>query len=32
MDFDLTDAEAEMIAGLEKDGRIINPSWAPDWD
>lgn len=32
LDFDLTDAEAEMIAGLEKDGRIINPSWAPDWD
>jgi diketogulonate reductase-like aldo/keto reductase len=32
LDFSLTDAEAAMIAGFEKGERLIDPSWAPDWD
>lgn len=32
-DFDLTEEEMREIAGLHsEDGRIINPSFAPDWD
>lgn len=31
-DFDLSDAERGAIAGLERGGRRIDPSWAPDWD
>ncbi|CAN5221100.1 aldo/keto reductase [soil metagenome] len=31
-DFELSDEERGQIAGLERGGRAINPSWAPDWD
>lgn len=29
--FELTEAERARIAGLERGGREIDPSWAPDW-
>lgn len=31
-DFDLTDAEQDAIDAFEKDRRLINPGWAPEWD
>ena len=32
-DFELTPAEMSEIHGLTKpDGRMVSPSWAPDWD
>jgi len=31
-DFELSDDERGAIAGLERGGRKIDPSWAPDWD
>ena len=31
-DFALSDDERGRIAGLERGGREIDPSWAPDWD
>jgi 2,5-diketo-D-gluconate reductase B len=30
--FELTDAERAAIAGLERGGRTIDPSWGPVWD
>ena len=31
-DFALTDEQRGRIAGLERGDRVIDPSWAPDWD
>ena len=31
-DFELGDEERERIDALPKDRRVIDPSWAPDWD
>jgi len=31
-DFDLTEEDLNAIDGLDKDRRVINPSWAPVWD
>ena len=31
-DFDLSDAEMKEIAGLARDGRIVDWSWSPKWD
>lgn len=32
-DFELSPAEMKEIHGLAKpDGRVVNPSWAPEWD
>ncbi|MBS3762770.1 MAG: aldo/keto reductase [Planctomycetes bacterium] len=31
-DFELGEDEMDAIFGLAKDGRLINPGWAPDWD
>jgi len=31
-DFELTDEQRGAIAGLQRDERTIDPSWAPDWD
>jgi 2,5-diketo-D-gluconate reductase B len=31
-DFELSDEERGRIAGLERDLRTIDPSWAPAWD
>jgi diketogulonate reductase-like aldo/keto reductase len=31
-DFELTEAEMQNISGLQGDNRLINPSWAPQWD
>jgi 2,5-diketo-D-gluconate reductase B len=30
-DFELTDDERAAIEALPKDGRVIDPRWAPDW-
>ena len=30
--FELSDEERAKIAGLERDGRMIDPSFGPDWD
>lgn len=31
-DFELSDEQRGRIAGLERRERMIDPSWAPDWD
>jgi 2,5-diketo-D-gluconate reductase B len=31
-DFQLTDEHFEQIDGLDKSMRLVNPSFAPDWD
>jgi diketogulonate reductase-like aldo/keto reductase len=31
-DFQLTEAEMHNISALQGDNRLINPSWAPQWD
>jgi len=31
-DFELSDDEMAAIAGLARGGRIIDPSWAPEWN
>lgn len=31
-DFELTEDDHALIAGLERDRRIIDPEWAPEWD
>lgn len=31
-DFELSDDEVSLIDSIEKDNRIIDPSWAPEWD
>jgi 2,5-diketo-D-gluconate reductase B len=31
-DFELSDEERGAIAGLQRGGRTIDPSWAPDWE
>ena len=31
-DFELTGEEHQAIDGLQRGGRTIDPSWAPDWD
>ena len=31
-DFELSDDDMSLIDSLEKDQRIIDPSWAPEWD
>jgi 2,5-diketo-D-gluconate reductase B len=30
--FELSDEERGAIAGLQRGGRMIDPSWGPDWD
>ena len=30
--FELSDDERAEIEALPKDGRVIDPGWAPDWD
>jgi 2,5-diketo-D-gluconate reductase B len=30
--FELSDDERAAIAGLQRGGRMIDPSWGPDWD